>query len=285
MVMETAQIVLLGAIIVVLAALLVVRSRRRDSALESYEHMLAEAVSDGVLSQAELEELAALQRKGALSSTDVRAAGIAIYRDALEAAAADSRLTPEEDAALRRLQQQLGLTESDLAADLTQVARLRTLARIEEGNFPDVRSPIQLVPDERCYWAVQTTLAERLAVGATRHELKGITSNVGSSLSFDDDRELDALRPADDILPSDLGVLVITSRRTVFQGARKTVSVPHARLASVTLYDDGIRIDELKPPARRYFLTEDPELTAAILLAAARRRRQEIKPGSPERSA
>jgi hypothetical protein len=230
-----------------------------------------------VLTDEEVEELSTLQKKGALSATDVRSLGVAIYHDALEAAAADARLTPEEDAALHRLQKQLGLTEADLAADLTQVARLRTLARIEEGHFPEVRSPIQLVPDERCYWVVQCTLAERLTVRSARIELTGITTEIGAKEPFNAVGDRSELRPAEDILPSDLGVLIITSRRTVFQGARRTVSIPHARLESVTLYEDGVRIDELKPPARRYLLTDDPELAASILIHAARARRGQIR--------
>jgi hypothetical protein len=275
--MDTAQLIILPAIIVVGTALYFVRRKRHDVARETYGQALAEAVADGVLTDEEVEELSTLQKKGALSATDVRSLGVAIYHDALEAAAADARLTPEEDAALHRLQKQLGLTEADLAADLTQVARLRTLARIEEGHFPEVRSPIQLVPDERCYWVVQCTLAERLTVRSARIELTGITTEIGAKEPFNAVGDRSELRPAEDILPSDLGVLIITSRRTVFQGARRTVSIPHARLESVTLYEDGVRIDELKPPARRYLLTDDPDLAASILIHAARARRGQIR--------
>jgi hypothetical protein len=95
----------------------------------------------------------------------------------------------------------------------------------------------------------------------------------------------DALRPAEDVLPNDLGALIITSRRTIFQGAKRTISVPHARTENVKLYADGIRIEEIGQSARRYFLVEDPELTCAILLQAARRRRADIRPARPHRSA
>jgi hypothetical protein len=278
--MDTAQLILLPAIIVVGIALYVVRRKQRRVARETYGQALADAVSDGVLTDEEVEELSTLQKKGALSANDVRALGVAIYHDALEAAAADARLTREEDAALHRLQKQLGLSDADLAGDMTQLARLRTLARIEEGHFPGVRSPIQLVPNEKCYWVVQSTLAERLTVRSARRELAGITTMINSGDAFNAMGDRDDLRPAEDILPNDLGVLIITSRRTVFQGARRTMSVPHARVESVTLYGDGIRVDELKPPARRFLLTEDPELAAAILVHAARRRRIELKSGN-----
>jgi hypothetical protein len=283
--MDTAQLVLLVLIAAAGVALFFVRRRRLMIAREAYGQALADAVADGILTDEEVAELSTLQKKGALSAVDVRSAGIAIYREALEEAAADSRLTAEEDAALHRLQQQLGLTEADLATDFTQVARLRMLARIEQGHFTEVRSPIQLVPDEVCYWVAQCTLAERLSVRSARRELRGITFMTADNTPFSVVGDTDPLRPAEDILPSDLGVLVITSRRTVFQGAKRTASVPHARLESVMLYDDGMRIDELKPPAKRYLLLDDPELAVAILIQAARTRRAQLRPNAPDRTA
>jgi hypothetical protein len=271
--MDTAQWILLPVILVIGVSWYIVRRKRYAVAREAYTQALQDAVADGVLTADEVDELSTLQKKGALSATDVRSLGVAIYRDALDAAADDARLTPDEDATLRRLQEQLGLTDDDLETDLVQVARLRTMARIEEGTFPDVRSPIQLVPDEKCYWVVQSTLAERITVRSARRELDGITTVINSDTQFTAIGDRDELRPAEDILPSDLGVLIVTSRRIVFQGARNTVSVPHARVESVTLYEDGVRIDELKPPARRYFLTEDPDLAATIIIHAARQRR------------
>ena len=283
--MDTSQIFLLGAIVVVGASLLVLRSRRQAAARETYGQALADAVSDGELTPEERDVLRSLRKKGALTASDVRDAGVAVYRDALDVAGQDARLTPEEDAALHRLQEQLGLTDADLEEDHNQLARLRLLARIEGGSFPDIASPIQLIPDERCYWVVQCTLAERLAVRSSRTEPRGQRYDIGTDEPFSALEELSELRPSDDILPSDLGVLVITSRRTVFQGARQTVAVPHARVESVTLYADGLRVDEIKPPARRFFLTEDPELAAAILLQASRVRRRQIRRDAPGKRA
>jgi hypothetical protein len=81
-------------------------------------------------------------------------------------------------------------------------------------------------------------------------------------------------------------VLAITSRRVVFQGARRTISIPHARLAKLALHADGVRLDEAASnhagpqdtAVARYFMVDDPELTAAVTLHAARQRRSEIRP-------
>jgi hypothetical protein len=280
---------LVGLLIASVAALIVLRVmayRRRRRARQEYQRLLQGAVEDGDLSAEELEQLEAVRKHSALTPDEVRMAALAIYRRALRDAAADAQLTPDEDAALRRLQSQLGLTERDLGADLTPLSRLRMLARVAEGNIPEVLAPVPLVPDERCHWVVQSTLADRIAgPSAVRREIAGSVFDVLGNEPFVASGARDALRPADDILPTDIGTLVITSRRTIFQGVRRTISVPHARAETVTLYRDGVRVEEIGQSSRRYFLVDDPELTCAILLQVARRRRREIRPARPNRSA
>lgn len=279
---------LLTSIVTILLALItaqVLLRRRRRRHRRRYQQVLQAALADGVLSDEERAELDTLRREKDLTPAEVRMAALAIYRGALRDAAADARLTPEEDEALHRLQRELGLTEADIAADFTQISRLRMLARIAEGHLPTVRSPVALVPDERCHWVVQCTLADRLSLPTPRGEPRAIAYPILDPAPFAAAGTRDPLRPADDILPSDIGMLVVTSRRTVFQGAKRTLSVPHARVDTVALYADGVRIDEGRPSSRRYFLVDDAELTAAILLQAARRRRIEIRPAAPGRSA
>jgi hypothetical protein len=285
--MESAWIII--ALVAAVAALVLLRmlaTRRRRNARAEYQRLLQQALDDGVLTPDEVDQLDLVRRQGALTPEEVRMAALAIYRVALRDAAADARLTDDEAATLERLQSQLGLSERDLGADFGRLSRLRMLARIAEGNMPDVHSPVQLVPDERCHWVVQCSLADRISMPqTTRRELTGLGFRVLSTEPFAAAGPRDALRPAEDILPNDIGALIITSRRTIFQGAKRTISVPHARTEAVKLYADGLRIEEIGQSARRYFLVDDPELACAILLQAARRRRAEIRPARPNRSA
>jgi hypothetical protein len=260
------------------------RSRRR--ARSEYQRLLKQALDDGVNTPEELAELEAVRSRGALTPAEVRMAALAIYRGALRDAAADARLTADEDATLKRLQEQLQLSEDDLGTDLRQLSRLRMLARVAEGNMPEVHSPVPLVPEERCHWVVQCTLAERISMPvAAPGPIAGHSFQVVSAEPFAATGPRDPLRPAADILPNDVGVLIITSRRSIFQGARRTISVPHARAEHVKLYSDGIRLEEIAQNIRRYFLMDDPELACAIMLQAARIRRAEIRPARANRSA
>jgi hypothetical protein len=277
---------LLGASFFALLALRALELRRRRRSRAQYQRLLKQALDDGVLSPDELTELEAVRTKGDLSPDEVRMAALAIYRGALRDAAADARLTAEEDATLTRLLEQLGLSERDLGTDLTQLSRLRMLARIAEGNMPEVHAPVPLVPEERCHWVVQCTLAELIPLPhSARRPLAGLAFAVLSAEPFAATRERGALRQAADILPSDVGVHIVTSRRTIFRGARRTFSAPHARAERLELYADGVRLEEIGQARARYLLMEDPELACAIMLQAARIRRAEIRPARPHRTA
>jgi hypothetical protein len=272
-------------IIIVLAIaiavnLLLVRAAGRRRARRVYQVALERALEDGILTPDEVQELEHLRKDRQLTAREVRMAAVALYRRAIAAAAEDNVLTAEEDETLRRLQEQLGLSDEDLGSDdLLRVRRLRTLAAITSGRLPDVPCPIHLVTEESCHWVVHASLAQRLDLPARSPRLAGQRFAVLDTQPFHVQEPRDALRPSELILPIDLGALVVTSRRTVLQGARRTTSVPHARLQHVILYRDGIGIEE-NTGTVRYFLVDDPELTAAVVLYAARRRRAEIRPSA-----
>jgi hypothetical protein len=275
---KTLVVALVGMLTLILA-FLGYTSWRRRSARRLYRRTLEQALADGRLTPEESAELERIRQETDLTPAEVRLVARAIYRGAIKSALADERLSPEEDRALADLQQQLGISESDMGQDVANLARLRLLARVEAGELPSVEPPIQLVPHESCHWVVQASLADRLELpGRGRPSLAGIDLPVTGRKAFTAAGKREALKPREDILPVDLGMFIVTSRRAIFQGAKRNVSVPHARLENIVLYADGIRIDEIGNEPRGWILVDDADLTAAILLSAARRRREEIRP-------
>ncbi len=250
-----------------------------------YQRRLEAALADGTLTPDEVAELDGLKMAKELTQAEVRMAARAIYRGALRDVLADDRLGADEDQRLRELQAQLGLSDDELARDHTHLSRLRLLAQVEAGQLPEIDAPIPLVPHERCYWVVQASFAERIGGSRDDGELAGVRLAIAGTSPFRVIGERAELRPDETILPIDLGILVVTSRRVVFQGAKRTVSIPHARLEALVLYQDGLLPEEIGGHSRGYLLVDDADLTAAILQQAARKRRSEIKPLRPEKSA
>lgn len=279
-------ILLLLLVAAALAGGIAWRRGSRRAARRLYRTTLESALADGMLTHEEIEELDRIRREKDLTAAEVRMVARTIYRGALRAALSDMQLSDEEDQMLARLQLQLGLTEKDLGEDSERLARLRLLASVARGELPRVDPPIPLAPQEVCHWVVQATRADRLELPRrSRAAIAGIRLDVAGADPFTASGTREALRPNEEILPADIGMLVITSRRAVFKGARRSESVAFVRLDHVTLYVDGLRAVESGGHDTGFLLVEDSEVAAAIMLHAARRRRDRVRPTQRGRSA
>lgn len=249
---------------------------RRVQSRRLYKRSLEQALADGILTEEESRQLASVREERELTEAEVRMAALSLYRRALRAAEADSRITAEESEQLQRLRTQLGLSDRDLRGDVAQLQRVGLLAEIEREHLPHVTAPVQLASGEKSHWVVQARLADRLATPGRKSELYHIQFDVDSETPFSAVGERVQLRASEEILPIDVGVLVITDRRVLFRGARRTVSVPHMKLNAIDLYKDGVCVEEKDPARHTFFIVDDPELTAAVLLCAARVRRRDV---------
>src|SRR5688572_9630404 len=268
----------LPTIVAVAAAAFAYWRHRRLRARRLYHQSLEQALADGILTDEEAQELAAVREQRDLSDDEVRMVALSLYRRALQDAIADSRITEQEDETLEQLRTQLGLSDVDLRADVAQMQRVRVLAGVERGELPRIATPpVDVAEGEICHWAAHARLADQLVVPGRRTELRAVSFTLDAATPFSAVGERSALGPSAEILPIDIGLLVITNRRTVFQGLRKNLSLPHMKLRALDLFQDGVALDETDPPNASYFLVPDPELTAAILLCAARTRRRELK--------
>lgn len=248
------------------------RGRRRRLSRVGYENRLAQAVADGVLTEQEVRELEELRVTGSLTDAEVRLAAVAVYRRALEEAMADARVTADEDATLTRMQQLLGLSDRDLAADASHLRRMRMLAQLDRGQLPSVDAPVVLPPGEHAHWAVQATLCDRISLSERAADMRHLLFQVERPEPFSAAGKRDPLATSSTVLPVDLGVLVVTDRSVRFHGARKRFEAAHDRIRRVALFGDGLRLDLADPIATRYFLVSDPELTVAVLLLVLRAR-------------
>jgi hypothetical protein len=267
----TLIIVTVAALLTVVAAATWFFNFRHSQSRHVYQRQLEQALADGIVTPEELRELNNIREKRDLSQAETRMLALAIYRRALNDAAADARITEEEATVLRNMQVQLGLSDADLAADRAQVQRVQLLANAERGQLPDVKSPVQLEPGERAHWVVHGTLCERLGFpGAARSEPAHIEFPIDRSEPFHAAEPRGALAPNPNVLPLDLGIVIITSHATMFYGAKRKVRIPHDSLSGFALFSDGIRMISALTERATYFLLSDPELSGAVLLRAAR---------------
>jgi hypothetical protein len=257
------------------AGVTVVRYRRLHGR-RLYQESLERALADGILTEDEARELKTVREQGDLTEAEVRMVALSLYRRALRDAVADSRVTAEESEELAVLRTHLGLSDRDLRNDASQLRRICVLSEIEREHLPHIDAPIPLASGESCHWVVQARLADRLAAPGRKTELQSVNFDVASNVHFSAEGGRSDLASSDEVLPTDLGVVVVTNRRILFRGARRTVVVPHMKLNRLELYKDGIGLEQTDPPQRNFLIVDDPELTAAVLLCAARIRRREL---------
>jgi hypothetical protein len=241
-------------------------------ARQRYEDALERALADGLLTDEELQELERRRAEEHLSAEEVHLVGRSIYRKALRSAAEDQRLTEEEEGRLATLQSLLGLSDAEIATDERQYARLRLLAAVERGRLlPEIESPFALGPGERPHWLVRATAGEELALPGHRVRSRGQRFPLPGREVYDVQDTRSALEPDGSFLPRDVGLLVVTDRRTVFRGARQRTELRHEDLTELVAFADGVGMVDAEGSLRLY-LVDDAELTGAIVYQAARRR-------------
>lgn len=262
--------------VAVVAATGAVVRHKRQIGRRLYQQSLERALADGILTEDEARELATVRADRDLSEAEVRMVALSLYRRALREAVADARITAEEGEELAQLRAHLGLSDNDLREDAAQLQRIRLLAEIERDHLPHVDAPVALAAGEECHWVIQARLARRLTTPGRKSELRSISFKVGDAPVFSAEGERSELRLSEELLPTDMGVLVVTNRRTHFRGARRTVNIPHMKLGTLDLFKDALAIEETDPVRRSFFIVDDSELTAAVLLRAAYHRNREL---------
>lgn len=239
-----------------------------------YRGELQAALADQHLTPEEKVRLDALARRLRLPDDVVQTIykedTTALLQRVLNQATADRRLSPEEEGQLAALADNLGAKIAYDAATLAALDRCRLLWRIEQGDLPDVPVPIRLQRGERCHANIpaashyelrRVTRAIRYAGPTARIKIvKGLYWRMGQ-ISLD--------RVTQEVLTLlDTGTLYVTSKRFLFDGAKKNTSIPLGRIINFTVYQNGIQVEKDSGKDQFFECEGDLELLGVIMGAA-----------------
>jgi hypothetical protein len=201
-----------------------------------------------------------------------------LYQQSLERALSDGILTDDETRELASVRQERELSEAEVRMVALSLYRRALRDAVADSRITEEESEVlqRLKTGEHCHWVIQARLADRLSTPGRKSELRNVHFDVAGTSAFSAEGERSELRSSEEILPIDMGVLLVTDRRTLFRGARRTVNLPHLKLVALDLYQDGVAVEEGDPARRTFFIVDDPELSAAVLLRAARDRRRDV---------
>jgi hypothetical protein len=250
-----------------------VREAEVDALRELYRARLQSALRDSHLSDAEKTALESMATSFGLDHAIQQAVYkeevLKVVQQAFDASIADKRLTTAEDQRLTEMASNFGVTWTHDDATRTLVERFRLLGRISSHDIPEIQANILLQRGEKCYAQFPCRLHEKRSVTkAVRYSGPGGRVRIMKGLSWRFGYVNVSRVTSEELRQIDSGTLYITSKRLLFDGQSKNVSVAFKKIIHFTLYKDGIQIekDSGRDP---YFLGDgDIELLGVTLEAA-----------------
>ena len=170
-----------------------------------------------------------------------------------------------------RLHKQRLQFETQQRANAQIEVRRRLIERILNGELPNVPpqdAGIVLKRGESCFYVscaefheerVTSTVRVRHRAGGRIRICGGVSYNFGATHG----RSI----PIAGMVKIDDGMLIITNQRCVFNGSKKSFSVPFAKLISFEPFADGLELNPENKKTQQYKIP-DGELAAAILSTA-----------------
>lgn len=190
---------------------------------------------------------------------------------------------PDSENYADKCEMYLNFCASKLNIDLEDLARRNmkdfadyTYAKayysLSQGSLPIMNNPgILLKNGEICYFYEVSELIEEKTVstrvggysGVSVRVAKGVTLHTGGSRGH-------TLKHAEKTI-TDTGMLVITNKRIIFSGQKKTISIPYSKVVVIIKYDDAITVSRTGKTKFEAFTVGDPNLIEMIIMAASER--------------
>lgn len=218
-----------------------------DKKKEAFRDKVKEAVSDGRLDANDLKEIEETRQE--LGVTDARDDKTiirkAIYNEAVAAVRKDGEVTQTDAHELDKIQKFLALRNDQVEKTRWDLARLRTLTEIRNGNLPVVAGNnaslrgVQLEPDEIAHYSMSIEIGDM----PTTRGSDGIAMEWGKG--YESYSVAGHAMNAEAIRPQGEGSVVITNRRLIIKTASgKTAAIRLGPQAKVYIYCDGIRLEK-----------------------------------------
>ena len=214
---------------------------------EKFKEELLKAVSDGKITKEEIEKLEKEKSEFGLVDDDIKNMKAEIFTAAFNAAKNDQQITKEEEQELLDIQKYLGIEEAEISNTKKELARLRILNEIQNGNMPTPPTVTNLVTQkaEVIYWAEPSSLVEEKVInrrfqggsrGVSLRIMKGVSYRIGAYQGR-------VVSQTGMVVVSN-GELIITSKRVIFRGDRKSFSIKLENILDIQLFSNGIYFSE-----------------------------------------
>lgn len=218
-----------------------------DKKKAAYREKVKEAVSDGKLSNTDLQGLAQLRAELDVTeaSDDKTSLRRELYNDAVDAARSKGQISNTGVHDLAKIQKFLALRDDQIEKTKIEVNRLRMLTEIRRGNLPVVPTSnvaLRGVPMESGEVA-HYTLAVEMYDAPRSNDTEGL--KVDGGFSYAEGSVASQFMAEDTARPLGEGQVIITNRRLVLKtGDGRAASVRYSAETPFYLYSEGIRLQK-----------------------------------------
>lgn len=246
------------------------QARRRARDREQFLAAVKEALDDGLLTDSEWERLNELQAELGLTEDDIQRLRGAIYQAAVAVVTADKLLTPEEEAMLDRLVAHFGIDEATVQRSRPDLVHYRFLYDLEEGYLPEIEV-YGLVPlaGEKVHWQEPAELLEERVVDR-RYQggSSGFSFRIARGVYYRVGGHRGRVVSEKALTPVSVGEFIITNKRLIFRGDRKSTTQRWSHIIDLQVYSDGVRIGSSRrqtPIILRFLDPKSADIVGMIL--------------------
>ena len=244
----------------------------RETLLPRFEETVARLIDDGIVTFDErgaIDQLANDLRVSPTFRQELQSKRMAhILNKALAERLTSRRMSDKEFDEFVGIACHFGIHPSFSNATVEAMRRCAFLWRIESGEFPIIRSSMQLRDDELCHFVAPARwLESRSRTFASSPNAPDAVVRVTRGQSY----RVGVSRPhrltVDELSEVDTGTLYLTSQRVIFQGTDHSFAQGLETLGSVDVFADGIAF-ERDADRHPHLVLDDHAEAAAVLLTS-----------------
>lgn len=242
----------------------------RKSARHEYEQLLAR-LAEGDASA--LATLSASRASANLSGRKSRKLATETFLAYAQHALADDQLSEDEEQLLFSIANELELDPSEVLKEHRQLFNRLLVATANAGRLePLTDSQLVKKPGEEVYMEFPAATLKETVVREYRGGYSGVSFRIAKGVRYSTGGVRGrSVAVGTAIETTDSGRLAISSLRTVFIGARSTIEMPYSKIASLSVFSDGLVVNLSNRKNAPMFRVDSGEAVAAYMNAAFQR--------------
>lgn len=239
--------------------------------IDRLKESITTAVSDGKLTEQELGGINIFFADSELSIEDFQKLKSSAFVQVVQKAIADKRITDQEKESVFTIAQQLDVLPEWFEWARQQIQYYSLFYYIESGGTLPVGTPQNLIlqKGESCHLCIPAFLLEERVISRQYSGgSQGISIPIVKGIRYSVGKQRGSMQSIRGIVPVSEGYFIITNKRLVFSGDKKSTSTVFNKLIDLQLFNDGLKYTSTsrqKPFIVKFTRIEESEICGLII--------------------